>query len=364
MAEIDLDALRKEFADYITETEPSIRAKTPGLKQIEVLVVVAISLFGAAKELKARVAELERDITFQKSVTDAARQQQAELLGRAESAESRLGVHATTTSCMCSGLGPCEQRTDGSCRLAKTVEASAGGEAVAFQNRVRPWMLECFGSEIASDRIERNHRFFEEATELVQACGMTASEAHQLVDYTFGRPVGQRHQEVGGVMVTLAALCLANELNMHYAGEAELARISVPATVEKIRAKQAAKPKHSPLPEHTTTASAASTARAARAEGMEEAAKICDTLQSASKVGAYRGAYGHAAEWIRTVAKTADVVEKLEPVPVATVIVADFARCAAHPDGDCTHAKCPQLRDGEPEKSGRHCPLDTRGDDE
>jgi hypothetical protein len=116
-----------------------------------------------------------------------------------------------------------------------------------FQSRVQPWMMACFGAEISADRMERNHRFFEEATELVQACGMTASEAHQLVDYTYGRPVGERFQEVGGVMVTLAALCLANELNMHAAGEAELARIWT--MVEKIRAKQAAKPKHSPLPE-------------------------------------------------------------------------------------------------------------------
>jgi|GEM_PF-2200205 len=117
-----------------------------------------------------------------------------------------------------------------------------------FQGRVQPWLLECFGAEIAADREERNHRFFEEATELVQAFGMTASEAHQLVDYTFGRPIGEPAQEVGGVMVTLAALCLANGLDMHAAGETELARIRVPGTVAKIRAKQAAKPKHSPLP--------------------------------------------------------------------------------------------------------------------
>lgn len=115
-----------------------------------------------------------------------------------------------------------------------------------FQERVHPWMLECFGAEIASDRIERNHRFFEEATELVQSNGMTRSEAHQLVDYTFDRPVGDLHQEVGGVMVTLAALCLASGADMHAAGESELARIWT--KVEQIRAKQAAKPKHSPLP--------------------------------------------------------------------------------------------------------------------
>ena len=109
-------------------------------------------------------------------------------------------------------------------------------------------MMACFGPEIAADIQERNHRFLEEALELVQACGATASEAHQLVDYVYGRPVGDKHQEIGGVMVTLAALCLAQGQNMHAAGETELARIWT--KVEQIRAKQAAKPKHSPLPEH------------------------------------------------------------------------------------------------------------------
>ncbi|NVE01247.1 hypothetical protein HUX62_24795 [Massilia sp. BJB1822] len=116
----------------------------------------------------------------------------------------------------------------------------------SFQQRVHPWMIACFGPMIAGDREERNHRFLEEALELVQACGCTASEAHQLVDYVYGRPVGDPPQEVGGVMVTLAALCLAQTLDMHQCGETELARIWT--KVEQIRAKQAAKPKHSPLP--------------------------------------------------------------------------------------------------------------------
>lgn len=116
----------------------------------------------------------------------------------------------------------------------------------SFQARVKPWMMACFGAEISADGAERNHRFLEESLELVQACGCTASEAHQLVDYVYGRPVGERAQEVGGVMVTLGALCLAQGLDMHAAGEIELARIWT--KVEAIRAKQAAKPKHSPLP--------------------------------------------------------------------------------------------------------------------
>ena len=32
--------------------------------------------------------------------------------------------------------------------------------------------------------------------------------------------------------------------------------------------------------------------------------------------------------------------------------------CHGGRDGECHWEECPQLRDGEPEKSGRHCPLD------
>ncbi|WP_262027606.1 hypothetical protein [Microvirga sp. Mcv34] len=118
--------------------------------------------------------------------------------------------------------------------------------ADTYQERVLLWLLACFGEEIANDKIERNHRFFEEATEAVQAAGMTRSECHQLVDYVFDRPVGELFQEVGGVMNTLAALCLAHGIQMNAAAETELARVWT--KVEKIRAKQAAKPKFGPLP--------------------------------------------------------------------------------------------------------------------
>ena len=133
------------------------------------------------------------------------------------------------------------------------------GEPVAFQSRVQPWMMACFGEAIAFDRQERNHRFLEEALELVQANQCTASEAHQLVDYVYGRPVGEPSQEVGGVMVTLAALCLASGLDMHSAAETELARIWT--KVEQIRAKRAAKPAMSPLPGGGPTLTASSPRR-------------------------------------------------------------------------------------------------------
>ena len=127
-----------------------------------------------------------------------------------------------------------------------TMAEQADGVETSFQARVQPWLIECFGPMIAGDREERNHRFLEEALELVQSTGCTADDAHQLVDYVFGRPVGEKAQEAGGVMVTLAALCLANGLDMHACGETELARIWT--KVEVIRAKQATRPKHSPLP--------------------------------------------------------------------------------------------------------------------
>ena len=35
-----------------------------------------------------------------------------------------------------------------------------------------------------------------------------------------------------------------------------------------------------------------------------------------------------------------------------------YHACHAAKDGECNWEHCPQLRDGEPKKTGRHCPLD------
>ena len=40
-------------------------------------------------------------------------------------------------------------------------------------------------------------------------------------------------------------------------------------------------------------------------------------------------------------------------------LIQRYKTCHANRDGDCTWADCPQLRDGEPQKSGRHCPVDS-----
>ncbi len=118
-----------------------------------------------------------------------------------------------------------------------------------FQLTSSMWAQNCFGAEIAEDKTERNHRFLEEALELVQSLDCTKEEAHQLVEYVFNRPKGEPSQEVGGVMVTLATLCSANSLHLAESAEIELDRIRQPYIMKKIKAKQAAKPKHSPLPQ-------------------------------------------------------------------------------------------------------------------
>jgi len=117
----------------------------------------------------------------------------------------------------------------------------------AFQLGVLNWCLHTFGPDVTRDKTERNHRFFEESIELVQSLGCSRSEAYQLVDYVFDRPGGDPPQEVGGVMVTLAALCNASDMDLEDCSSVELARVWI--KVDQIRAKSASKPKHSPLPQ-------------------------------------------------------------------------------------------------------------------
>lgn len=111
-----------------------------------------------------------------------------------------------------------------------------------YQARVDDWMQTCFGAETSQDLTERCYRFLEEAGELCQALGMSADMAHRMIDYTFSREAGQPGQELGGVMVTMAALCNAAGLDMTAEGETELTRIEAPEVTDAIRRKHADKP--------------------------------------------------------------------------------------------------------------------------
>ena len=114
-------------------------------------------------------------------------------------------------------------------------------DTVSFQDGVAQWVTSCFGVEASKDVAERSFRFLEEAIELFQATGRTAEEAYQMVDHVFSRPVGEPSQEVGGVMMTLAALCAAADLDMDQNGQTELARIWT--KMDEIRLKHASKPR-------------------------------------------------------------------------------------------------------------------------
>lgn len=129
---------------------------------------------------------------------------------------------------------------------ATKVAPSPAQNKETLQARVQPWMMACFGPEISADKLERGDRLLEELFELLQSGDYPRERIRALENYTWSRPRGEPPQEVGGVMITLAAYCLAHDLDMHQCGETELARIWT--KVEAIRAKQAAKPTGSALP--------------------------------------------------------------------------------------------------------------------
>jgi len=131
--------------------------------------------------------------------------------------------------------------------VLQSLKESKLSEVNSYQKRVERWLSECFPPAVTRDRLERNHRFLEEALELAQANGCTKQDALELIDYVFSRPVGDPRQEVGGVMVTLAGLCSAIEINMDEAGDLELQRNW--DRILEIREKQRGKPHGSPLPQ-------------------------------------------------------------------------------------------------------------------
>jgi NTP pyrophosphatase (non-canonical NTP hydrolase) len=115
-----------------------------------------------------------------------------------------------------------------------------------FQERVLTWAQKCFWRPDALAPPQRSFRFVEEALELAQAVGTSRGDVLRLVDYVYGRPIGKPEQEMGGVLVTAAALASSLGVDMNECAEKELSRCVT--NTERIRAKDMGKLQRSPLP--------------------------------------------------------------------------------------------------------------------
>jgi len=107
-------------------------------------------------------------------------------------------------------------------------------------DRIWAWGNHCFGAIINANIQERSFRFLEESIELVQALDIPKEDVLRMVDYVYGRPVGQPDQEFGGVGITLQLLAKATGRDLNELTEEEL--ISAWTRVEQIRQKQLTKP--------------------------------------------------------------------------------------------------------------------------
>jgi len=104
-------------------------------------------------------------------------------------------------------------------------------------DRCLRWLYNVFGANALHDSEERALRFGEESLELIQSLGITEEQAAALVKQVFSKPIGETEQELGGTMVTLAALCAVTGLNAGAAFAKEFDRVDTPEMKAKIRAK-------------------------------------------------------------------------------------------------------------------------------
>ena len=104
------------------------------------------------------------------------------------------------------------------------------------QQRVYQWAVRTFGVG-ASQRDERLCRFFEEALEFVQACGVSRAMVNTIVEYVYSRPVGEARQEAGAAGLTLLAACEVLGFSADDAERAEFVR-ALSKDPTKLRDKQ------------------------------------------------------------------------------------------------------------------------------
>lgn|SRR3990167_6341059 len=107
---------------------------------------------------------------------------------------------------------------------ARTAIAIVVEEAAERQRVVLAFTKRAFGERNALP-IERARRLLEEALELAQACGVSQAQAFALTDYTFSRPAGEPHQEIGGIGLCLLAAAESLGLSAEVETQREIARV-------------------------------------------------------------------------------------------------------------------------------------------
>jgi len=110
-----------------------------------------------------------------------------------------------------------------------------------IQKRLRAWAEGLFGAETASTKRTRLLRFFEEATELVQAAGLSVEDQLHVLRVVNAREAGEFGQEIGGVMVTLYLAAEVHGFSVEEEEAREIERIHTPEVMERCRRRQAEK---------------------------------------------------------------------------------------------------------------------------
>ena len=72
---------------------------------------------------------------------------------------------------------------------------------------------------------ERARRVVEEAIETLRVAGVSQQEAQALVQAVYAKPLGELRQEIGGVVVTLLALCAHHNMRLDDIAKTEISRI-------------------------------------------------------------------------------------------------------------------------------------------
>ena len=91
---------------------------------------------------------------------------------------------------------------------------------------VEQWVRTTFGDKMFESKEERAARVLEEAVELYQVFAPgNRAKAHKIVDMVFDKKVGELHNETGGLIVTLLAVCCNEGLRLDEMANKEITRI-------------------------------------------------------------------------------------------------------------------------------------------